>query len=40
MSLEVMLQIKSKGDAQLLEDPPTTLFRSQRCRGDLILKTL
>ena len=39
MSLEVLPQIKSKGNARLLEEPLTALFCSQRCPGDLILKT-
>ena len=39
MSLEVLPQFKSKGNARLLEEPLTALFCSQRCPGDLILKT-
>ena len=39
MSLEVLPQIKSKGNSRLLEEPLTALFCSQRCPGDLILKT-
>ena len=39
MSLEVLPQIKSKGSAHLLEEPLTAVFCSQRCPGDLILKT-
>ena len=39
MSLEVLPQIKSKGSARLLEEPLTAVFCSQRCPGDLILKT-
>ena len=39
MSPEVVPQIKSKGNARLLEEPLTALFCSQRCPGDLILKT-
>ena len=39
MSLEVLPQIKSKGNTRLLEEPLTALFCSQRCPGDLILKT-
>ena len=39
MSLEVPPQIKSKGNVRLLEEPLTALFCSQRCPGDLILKT-
>ena len=39
MSLEVLPQIKSKGNTRLFEEPLTALFCSQRCPGDLILKT-
>ena len=39
MSLGVLPQIKSKGNARLLEEPLAALFCSQRCPGDLILKT-
>ncbi len=39
MSLGVLPQIKSKGTARLLNEPPTALFCSQRCPGDLTLKT-
>ena len=39
MSLEILPQIKSKGNLDLLEEPLTALFCSQRCPGDLILKT-
>ncbi len=39
MSPEVVPQIESKGNARLLEEPLTALFCSQRCPGDLILKT-
>ena len=39
MSLEVLPQIKSKGNTRLLEEPLTALFCSQRCPGDLILRT-
>ena len=39
MSLEVLPQVKSKGNVRLLEEPLTALFCSQRCPGDLILKT-
>ncbi len=39
MSLGVLPQIKSKGNTRLLEEPLTALFCSQRCPGDLILKT-
>ena len=39
MSLEVLPQIKSKGSAHLLEETLTAVFCSQRCPGDLILKT-
>ena len=39
MSLEVLPQIKSKGNTRLLEEPLTALFCSQRCPGNLILKT-
>ncbi len=31
--------MKSKGNLSLLEEPLTALFCSQRCPGDLILKT-
>ena len=39
MSLEVLAQIKSKGNVRLLEESLTALFCSHRCPGDLILKT-
>ena len=39
MSLDLLPQIKSKGDIGLLKEPLTALFCSQRCPGDLILKT-
>lgn len=39
MSLDLLPQIKSKGNLDLLEEPLTALFCSQRCPGDLILKT-
>ena len=39
MNLEVLAQIKSKGNGWLLEELPIALFFSQRCPGDLILKT-
>ena len=39
MSLEVLAQIKSKGSVRLLEESLIALFCSQRCPGDLILKT-
>ena len=39
MSLEVLPHFKSKGNARLLEEPLTALLCSQRCPGDLILKT-
>lgn len=39
MNLEVLPQFKSKGTIRLLEERLTALFCSQRCPGDLILKT-
>ena len=39
MNLEVLPQFKSKGNVRLLEERLTALFCSQRCPGDLILKT-
>ena len=39
MSLEIQPQMKSMGNLGLLEEPLTALFCSQRCPGDLILKT-
>ena len=39
MSLDLLPQIKSKGNLDLLEEPLTALFCSQRCPGDLILMT-
>ena len=39
MSLEVLTQIKSKGNFRLLDKPLTALFCSNRCPGDIILKT-
>ena len=38
-SLEPLPQIRSKGNLSLLDEPLTALFCSQRCPGDLILKT-
>ena len=39
MSLDSQPEMKSKGNLGLLEEPLTGLFCSQRCPGDLILKT-
>ena len=39
MNLEILPQFKSKGNVRLLEERLTALFCSQRCPGDLILKT-
>ena len=39
MSLEVLPTIKSKGNLSLLDEPLKALFCSNRCPGDLILKT-
>ena len=39
MSLENLLELKSRGSRRLLEEPLTALFCSNRCPGDLILKT-
>ena len=39
MCLEIQPKMKSKGNLALLEEPLTALFCSQRCPGDLILKT-
>ena len=39
MSLEVLAQIKSKGNVRLLEESLIVLFCSQRCPGVLIFKT-
>ena len=38
-SLELLPQFRSKGNLSLLDEPLTALFCSQRCPGDLILKT-
>ena len=39
MNPEVLAQIRSKGNVRLVEESLMTLFRSQRCPGDLIFKT-
>ena len=39
MNLEILPQIKSRGNTRLLEVPLTALFCPQRCPRDLILKT-
>lgn len=39
MNLELLPEVKSKGSLSLLDEPLTALFCSNRCPGDLILKT-
>ena len=39
VNVELLPEAKSKGDLSLLDEPLTALFCSNRCPGDLILKT-
>ena len=39
MNVELLPKAKSKGNLSLLDEPLTALFCSNRCPGDLILKT-
>ncbi len=39
MNVELLPEVKSKGNLSLLDEPLTALFCSNRCPGDLILKT-
>ena len=39
VNLELLPKVKSKGSLGLLDDPLTALFCSNRCPGDLIVKT-
>ncbi len=39
VNVELLLKGKSKGNLSLLDEPLTALFCSNRCPGDLILKT-
>ena len=39
MSLDLLPQMKSKGNLNLLKESLTALFCSQRCPGDIVLKT-
>ena len=39
VNLELLPKVKSKGNLSLLDEPLTALFCSNRCPGDLILKT-
>jgi hypothetical protein len=39
MTVQLTPEVKSKGDVSLLQEPLTALFCSNRCPGDLILKT-
>ena len=39
MNMELLLKVKSKGNLSLLDEQLTALFCSNRCPGDLILKT-
>ena len=39
VNLELLPEVKSKGNLSLLDEPLTALFCSNRCPGDLILKT-
>ena len=38
-NVELLPKVKSKGNVSLLDEPLTALFCSNRCPGDLILKT-
>lgn len=39
VNLELLPKVKSRGNLSLLDEPLTALFCSNRCPGDLILKT-
>ncbi len=39
VNVELLPEVNSKGDLSLLDEPLTALFCSNRCPGDLILKT-
>ena len=39
MNVELLPEVKSKGNVSLLDEPLTAMFCSNRCPGDLILKT-
>ena len=39
VNVELLPKVKSKGNLSLLDEPLTALFCSNRCPGDLILKT-
>ncbi len=39
VNVELLPEVKSKGNLSLLDEPLTALFCSNRCPGDLILKT-
>ena len=39
VNVELIQKVKSKGNLSLLDEPLTALFCSNRCPGDLILKT-
>ena len=39
MNVQLLPEVKSKGNLHLLQEPLTALFCSNRCPGDLILKT-
>ena len=39
MNVELLPAVSSKGNLSLLDEPLTALFCSNRCPGDLILKT-
>ena len=39
VNVELLTRVKSKGNLSLLDEPLTALFCSNRCPGDLILKT-
>ena len=39
VNVELLTEVKSKGNLSLLDEPLTALFCSNRCPGDLILKT-
>ena len=39
VNVELLTEVNAKGNLSLLDEPLTALFRSNRCPGDLILKT-
>ena len=39
VNVDLLTEVKSKGNLSLLDEPLTALFCSNRCPGDLILKT-